>query len=152
MRRRNVNIAESETKKIGALDASGTAAAFCDAVRIETGDATYLYISGQTPIDDEGRLVGDTIFDQTRQVLHRIARILDHEGAAMTDVVRVRVYVTDISADALQQVHQARNEVFPPDARPASTLVQIAGIIRPGAMIEIDADAVLPPGRNPPKT
>jgi enamine deaminase RidA (YjgF/YER057c/UK114 family) len=37
-----------------------------------------------------------------------------------------------------------RNEYFPPDARPASTLVQVSGIIRPGAMIEIDADAVIP--------
>ncbi len=43
-------------------------------------------------------------------------------------------------------MHAARNEVFPPDRRPASTLVQISGIIRDGAMIEIDAEAVIPAG------
>ncbi len=143
MRRKNVNLSASEGRKIGGLEESGTAAAFCDAVRIETGDAVYLHVSGQTPIDDEGRLVGETMLEQTRQVLRRIDRVLRHEGAAMTDIVRVRVYVTDISPEALRQVHEARNEVFPPDSRPASTLVQISGIIRPGAMIEIDADAVI---------
>ena len=143
MRRTNVNVTGSETKKIGALESSGTAAAFCDAVRIEAGDITWLHISGQTPIDDHGKLVGATMYGQTRQVLKRIDRILGHQGATMSDIVRVRVYVTDISPEALQQVHAARNEVFPSDSRPASTLVQISGIIRPGAMIEIDADAVL---------
>ncbi len=143
MRRTNVNVTGSASKKIGALESSGTAAAFCDAVRIEAGGITWLHVSGQTPIDDHGNLVGATLYEQTRQVLKRIARILAHEGAAMTDIVRVRVYVTDISPEALQQVHAARNEVFPPESRPASTLVQISGIIRPGAMIEIDADAVL---------
>ena len=82
--------------------------------------------------------------EQTRQVLRRIKRVLDHQGASFTDIVRVRVFVTDISPEALQQVHAARNEVFPADARPASTLVQISGIIRDGAMIEIEADAVMP--------
>ena len=143
MKRTHINIAAGDSKKIGALESTGTAAAFCDAVRVEAGDIVYLHISGQTPIDDNGKLVGETMLEQTRQVLKRIDRILGHEGAAMTDIVRVRVYVTDISADALQQVHAARNEVFPADTRPASTLIQISGIIRPGAMIEIDADAVL---------
>jgi 2-iminobutanoate/2-iminopropanoate deaminase len=143
MRRKNVNLSATEGRKIGGLEESGTAAAFCDAVRIETGDVVYLHVSGQTPIDDDGNLVGDTMLEQTRQVLRRIARVLEHEGAKMRDVIRVRVYVTDISPEALQQVHEARNEVFPPDSRPASTLVQISGIIRPGAMIEIDADAAI---------
>ena len=147
MRRTNVNVAASETKRIAALDGSGTAAAFCDAVRIETGEAIFLYISGQTPIDDEGKLVGKTIGEQTTQVLKRIERILAHEGASMTDIVRVRVYATDISDDALRQIHEARNEFFSADARPASTLVEIGGIIRAGAMIEIDADAVVFPLR-----
>jgi enamine deaminase RidA (YjgF/YER057c/UK114 family) len=144
MRRDFINIASSDSKKIAALEDSNTPAAFSDAVRVETGDAVFLYISGQTPIDDDGKLIGDSIGDQTRQVLRRIERILNHQGAAMTDIVRVRVYVTDISADALRQVHEARNEFFPAGNRPASTLVEISGIIRDGAMIEIDAEAVMP--------
>ena len=144
MQRRFVNISDNESKKIGALEESGTPAAFSDAVRVETSDAVFLYISGQTPIDDDANLVSDNMYDQTVQVLERLKRIVEYEGGQMTDIVRVRVFVTDISADALRQVHQARNLYFPAGARPASTLVQITGIIRDGGMIEIDADAVLP--------
>lgn len=143
MRRDFINLASSDSKKIAALEQSNTPAAFSDAVRVETGDAVFLYISGQTPIDDNGKLVGESIGGQTRQVLRRIERILSHEGARMADIVRVRVYVTDISPDALRQVHEARNEFFPAGSRPASTLVRISGIIRDGAMVEIDAEAVM---------
>lgn len=146
MERRFVNIGENESKRIGALEDSGTPAAFSDAVRVQTADAVFLYISGQTPIDDDGKLVGETMYDQTVRVLERIKRIVESEGGRMTDIVRVRVFVTDIGTDALRQVHQARNLYFPAGARPASTLVQISGIIRDGGMIEIDADAVLPAG------
>lgn len=143
IKRTDVNLAASASKQIGALSSAGLAAAFSDAVRVEAGDAVFLYISGQTPIDDAGRTVGTTMAEQTRQVLDRIERIVEHEGGRMTDIVRVRVFVTDIGAEALRQVHQVRNEYFPAAAKPASTLVQISGIIRPGAMIEIDADAVI---------
>lgn len=147
MKRTSVSLAENATRHIAGLRESGTAAAFCDAVRVETGDAVFLYISGATPIDDDGNLVGDSMLEQTRQVLRRLKRVLDDQGATFSDVVRVRVYLTDISPNALQQVHAARNEVFPADSRPASTLVQISGIIREGGMVEIDADAVMPVSR-----
>lgn len=144
MRKRSISLADNDTRAIAGLQESGTPAAFCDAVRVELGEAVLLYISGVTPIDDEGRLVGDTMLEQTRQVLRRIGRVLESQGAGFSDIVRVRVFVTDIGPDALRQVHQARNEVFPAESRPASTLVQISGIIRDGGMIEIDADAVMP--------
>lgn len=144
MKRTSIILAENHTRHIAGLQESGTAAAFCDAVRVETGDAAFLYISGATPIDDNGKLVGHTMLEQTRQVLRRLKRVLDDQGATFADIVRVRVFMTDISPEALQQVHAARNEVFPADSRPASTLVQISGIIRDGGMVEIDADAVIP--------
>ena len=130
MRKQSVTLVDNDTRAIAGLQESGTPAAFCDAVRVELADAVLIYISGATPIDDDGKLVGDTMLEQTRQVLRRIKRVLDNQGASFGDIVRVRVFVTDISPEALQQVHQARNEVFPADARPASTLVQITGIIR----------------------
>lgn len=147
MKRTSITLARNDTRHIAGLRESGTAAAFCDAVRVEIGDAALLYISGATPIDDEGNLVGETVLEQTRQVLRRLKRVLDDQGASFADIVRVRVFLTDISPDALQQVHAARNEVFPADSRPASTLVQISGIIRAGGMVEIDADAVIPLSR-----
>ena len=144
MRRQSITLAGDTSRAIVGLKESGTPAAFCDAVRVELADSVLIYISGATPVNDEGQLVGETMLDQTRQVLRRIKRVLDDQGATFGDIVRVRVFVTDISPDALRQVHEARNEVFPADSRPASTLVQISGIIREGGMIEIEADAVIP--------
>ena len=144
MQKRSITLSKNESRSIVGLEESGTPAAFCDAVRVDLADAVLIYISGATPIDDDGKLVGDTMLEQTRQVLRRIKRVLHDQGASFEDIVRVRVFVTDISPEALQQVHQARNEVFPAHARPASTLVQISGIIREGGMVEIDADVVIP--------
>jgi len=141
--RSRVDIAAAESKKIGALESGGVAAAFSDAVRVETPDCVFLYISGQTPIDDDGNLVAGGMGPQTRRVLERIRRIIEHEGGTMADIVRVRVYVTELSAQHLRDIHATRNEFFPADARPASTLVEISGIIRAGGLIEIDADAVI---------
>ncbi len=143
VKRSRVNLQSSDSRHITGLKEHDVPAAFCDALRIEFSDHVQLHISGQTPVDDDGNLVGGNMLDQTRQVLARIKRIVEHEGGTMADIVRFRVYCTDISPDALRQVHEARNEVFGADQRPASTLVQISGIIRPGAMIEIDADAVI---------
>lgn len=141
--RKSINIRDDESKSIGALAEKGVAAAFSDAVRVETSDCVFLYISGATPVDDDGNLVGATMKEQTRQVLERIRRVVEHQGGTMADIVRVRVFCTDISPDALRQVHEARNEYFAAATRPASTLLQISGTIREGGLIEIDADAVI---------
>jgi enamine deaminase RidA (YjgF/YER057c/UK114 family) len=143
MKKQSITLGRDETRAIKGLNETGTPAAFCDAVRVELADAVLIYISGATPVDDEGTLVGDTMLEQTRQVLRRIKRVLDDQGATFSDIVRVRVFATDISPKSLQEIHQARNEVFPADSRPASTLVQISGIIRDGGMVEIEADVVM---------
>ena len=143
MNRTSIQLSKTKTRNIDGLVQTGTNAAFCDAVRVSVGKETLLYISGQTPIDNNGLLVGKTMAEQTRQVLGRIENILKHEGATMDNVVRVRVYTTDISPQSLGQIHATRNEFFNSENLPASTLVEISGIIRKGAMIEIDAEAVI---------
>ena len=143
MNRTSIQLSKTKTRNIDGLVQTGTNAAFCDAVRVSMGKETLLYISGQTPIDDNGFLVGKTMAEQTRQVLSRIENILKHEGATMDNVVRVRVYTTDISPQSLGQIHATRNEFFNSENLPASTLVEISGISRKGAMIEIDAEAVI---------
>ena len=143
IKRSRVNIAQAESKKIGALEQASVPAAFCDAVRVETPDSVFLYISGQTPIDDDGNVVAGGMGPQTRRVLERLKCIIEHEGGTMADIVRVQVYVTELSAQHLRDIHAVLNEFFPADARPASTLVEISSIIRAGGLIEIDADAVI---------
>ena len=61
----------------------------------------------------------------------------------MDDVVRVRVYVTQLDQPSLKEIHEVRSGYFRPGHYPASTLVRVDQLIRDGALIEIDADAVI---------
>jgi enamine deaminase RidA (YjgF/YER057c/UK114 family) len=76
---------------------------------------------------------------QTREALAIIAAALERAGFTMNDVVRTRMYVTDISR--WEEVGRAHGEVFG-DVRPASTMVQVAALIDPAMLVEIEADAV----------
>ena len=76
---------------------------------------------------------------QTRQALTIITTALERAGFTMNDVVRTRIYVTDISR--WEEVGRAHGEVFG-DVRPASTMVQVAALIDPAMLVEIEADAV----------
>jgi len=143
LKRTNLSLSSDPARGIGALAGQGVAAAFCDAVRIETAECIFLYLSGATPIDDDGNVVGRTMKEQTRQVLERLRRVIEYAGGSMTDIVRVRVFVTELNEANLREIHEVRNEFFPADQRPASTLLGIDSLIRDGAMIEIDADAVI---------
>lgn len=81
---------------------------------------------------------GDGIAAQTREALRRIESALGEAGAAMTDVVRTRLFVTDISQwEDVAAVHAA---VFG-DIRPVATMVEVSALISPELLIEIEADA-----------
>ena len=64
-------------------------------------------------------------------------------GATMDDIVRVRVYVTQIDAGSLRDIHDVRSKFWTAGKAPASTLVRVDQLVRDGALIEIDADAVV---------
>src|SRR5262245_12003397 len=93
--------------------------------------------------DETGRVTARTIGDQPRVVLDKIKAVLAHEGATMDDVVRVRVYVTQLDQTSLREIHEVRAGYFTEGRYPASTLVRVDQLIRDGALIEIDADAVV---------
>jgi 2-iminobutanoate/2-iminopropanoate deaminase len=106
---------------------------YCDAVRF--GD--LVYISGCGPLDADLTLVGgDNIKEQTRATLVNIGKVLSTVGATFGDVLKVTVYLTDVSE--LKAVDTVRREFFG-NARPASTLVEVAGLAVPGMRIEIEA-------------
>jgi 2-iminobutanoate/2-iminopropanoate deaminase len=94
-------------------------------------------------VDAQGRM-GRTIREQTKQILENMKAIMTREGGTMDDIVRVRVYVTQIDADSLRDVHDVRSGFWTPGQYPASTLVRVDQLVRDGALIEIDADAVIP--------
>src|SRR5438552_410680 len=100
-----------------------------------------IYVAGQLPYDKDGNLVGPAdIHVQARRVLHNIKRVVETGGGTMDDVVKITVFVTDVRyREAYAEV---RAEFFGPNP-PASTLVQIANLAIPEALIEIEAVAAL---------
>lgn len=100
-----------------------------------------VYVAGTTATDEQGNLVGaGDAYAQARQALRNIERALGQAGAALADVVRTRVFVTDIGR--WQEIGRAHGEVFG-SIRPASTMVQVAGLVDPAMLVEIEADAIV---------
>ena len=100
-------------------------------------------VSGQVPLDADGRLVGpDDPRAQTRQVFRNLAAALAAAGASLHDIVKMPVFPTTM-AD-LADFRAVRDEVFDPDRPPASSLVQVSGLVHPSFRIEIEAFATLP--------
>lgn len=100
-----------------------------------------LFISGILPLDAEGRLIGgDDPGAQATQVLRTLAQIVEASGSSLGAVTKLTVFMTDLRGRAA--VNAARMACFGA-WRPASTLVQVSGLIAPGALVEIDAVAVV---------
>jgi reactive intermediate/imine deaminase len=95
-------------------------------------------VSGQVPLDAEGRLVGtDESEAQVRQVFDNLRTALAAAGAGMEHVVKLTIFLTDM-AD-LDVVRRVRNEYVSAEAPPASSLVQVAGLVSPAFRVEIEA-------------
>lgn len=114
---------------------------YSQAVRVETGDAVWISISGQIAIDREGNLVGaGDMRAQTRQVFENLNAILEAHGATFADVVKIGTYLTTL--DDLAGMREVRGEYLTADP-PASTSVQVVALVVPDAMIEVDLLAVV---------
>jgi enamine deaminase RidA (YjgF/YER057c/UK114 family) len=99
----------------------------------------FVAVSGTTAIDERGLVVGGgQMYVQARQALLNIRAALHRVGLSMQDVVRTRMFVTDISRFA--EVARAHHEFFA-EAPPASTMVEVRGLVHPAMLIEIEADA-----------
>jgi enamine deaminase RidA (YjgF/YER057c/UK114 family) len=101
------------------------------------GDAAW--VSGTTSMVDGAVAHPGDAAGQTRQALEIIRRSLERAGFSVADVVRTRMFVTDMAR--WEEIGRAHGEVFG-DVRPATTMVQVAALIDPDMLIEIEADAV----------
>jgi enamine deaminase RidA (YjgF/YER057c/UK114 family) len=110
---------------------------FVPALRI--GD--LVWISGTTATDETNAIVGADIVEQTRTIFGKFEALLNELGGTCRDIVQTTDYF--VTTEKYGGTAQVRREVFG-DSKPTSTGVQVAGLLRPGALIEISAMAVLP--------
>jgi enamine deaminase RidA (YjgF/YER057c/UK114 family) len=114
-----------------------SAVGYSRAVRV----GPHVHVAGTTATDAAGELVGrGDSGEQTRQALENVARALDEAGASIEDIVRTRLYVTDVEDwEAIGEAHAA---VFGA-VRPATSMVEVARLIDPAMCVEIEATAVV---------
>jgi enamine deaminase RidA (YjgF/YER057c/UK114 family) len=101
------------------------------------GDAAW--VSGTTATVDGAVAHPGDAYAQTKQAIANLAEALERAGFSLADVVRTRMFVTDISR--WEEIGQAHGEAFG-DVRPATSMVQVAALIDPAMLVEIEADAV----------
>ena len=101
----------------------------------------HVQVAGTTAVDAEGKVVGEgDPYAQTVQILKIVEAALAQAGATLADVVRTRVFTTDISR--WQEIGRAHGEFFR-DVRPAATMVEVSRLIAPEILVEIEVDAIV---------
>ena len=109
---------------------------------VEVSGGKTVYVSGQIAFDKDGKLVGEgDMKAQAAQVFKNLQAALAAAGATFKDVVKMNTYTTDMAQ--VQAIRDVRARYFG-DTAPASTLVQVVALARPGLMLEIEVIAVVP--------
>ncbi|MFH8607478.1 RidA family protein [Streptomyces sp. NPDC018029] len=107
------------------------------------GSGRFVAISGQLPLDEDGKPVGEgDAAAQARQVFENLRRCLAAAGATFDDVVKLTYFVTDMAH--MPAVRSARDAFLDPERLPASSAMQVVSLVRPEFLMEIEAFAVVP--------
>jgi enamine deaminase RidA (YjgF/YER057c/UK114 family) len=101
----------------------------------------HVEVSGTVAVDESGNVVGrDNAYEQTKFILQKIANVLHEAGASMKDVVRTRMFVTDISQ--FEAYGKAHGEVFG-SIKPCTSMLEVKALVAPEYLIEIEVTAIL---------
>ncbi len=125
----------TERKNISSSSPWEDVVGYSRAVRI----GNTIEVAGTTAIDGD-HIVGKDLYEQSRFIFLKIEKCLFEAGGSMKDVVRTRMYVTDISK--WEGAGKAHAEFFK-DIKPAATMVEVSGLINPELLIEIEVTAIL---------
>ncbi|MBI4063764.1 MAG: GNAT family N-acetyltransferase [Elusimicrobia bacterium] len=102
-----------------------------------------IYVSGTTAIDEQGKVIAPTdAYIQAKEAIKKIEKALKQAGGSLSDVIQTRIYVTDITR--WQEIAKAHGEVFK-DIKPATVMVEVASLIDPDMLVEIEAQAIVAP-------
>ncbi|HRJ76344.1 MAG TPA: RidA family protein [Anaerolineales bacterium] len=117
-----------------------TVGAYSQGLKVDVGDKVMIFVSGQLAMDAEGNPVApDDISKQTRYIFENIKKILAEAGAKLEDVVKVQIFMTDISK--FSQFTVVRNEYLE-HIKPVSTLVEISKTVKAGCDVEVEVIAI----------
>lgn len=98
-------------------------------------------VTGTVAVDENNELIGgDNAYEQTKFIIQKIERVLQKAGASLKDVVRTRMFVTDISR--WEEYGKAHGEFFS-KIKPCTSMIEIKGLIAPEYLIEIEATAII---------
>ena len=104
-------------------------------------DGPFIFIAGTTATDGEGNIVGKRDpYRQTIQIIQNIKAALQKADADLKDIVRTRIYVTNI--DDWEKIGQAHGEFFR-EIKPATTMIEVSRLVDPDMLVEMEADAVV---------
>lgn len=102
---------------------------------------SFISISGTTAVDEHGNIIGlEDSYEQTRYIIQKIEKTLRQVNASLSNIIRTRIFTTRI--DEWELIGNAHVEFFK-EIKPATTMVEVKGLIQPELIVEMEADAIL---------